>query len=64
RRTDVGTYSLLRVVVSFPGETKISRGATLTDSDSYHDVDKHPLATLNMQHLAAMTRHMEPAYFL
>ncbi|KAJ7133764.1 hypothetical protein C8R43DRAFT_894992, partial [Mycena crocata] len=64
RRADAGTYSLLRVIVSFPGDTKVSRGRELKNSVFYHDVDKHPLASLNMQYLAAMTRNIEPKEFL
>ncbi|KAJ7113002.1 hypothetical protein C8R44DRAFT_882038 [Mycena epipterygia] len=62
RRDDLGKYSLLRVIVSFPGETRVSRGKNLTNSHFYDD--EHPLAVLNMQYLAAMTRNMEPKHFL
>ncbi|KAJ7141998.1 hypothetical protein C8R46DRAFT_920591 [Mycena filopes] len=55
RRYDAGIYSLLRVVVSFPGEARPSRAAPPAE---------HPLASLNIQYLAAMTRDLEPKDFL
>ncbi|KAJ7741220.1 hypothetical protein DFH07DRAFT_751229 [Mycena maculata] len=62
RRKDAGDYSLLRVIVSFPGETKAERGKTLKDMDFYYD--DHPIASLNMEVVAEMTNHMAPQGFL
>ncbi|KAJ7159583.1 hypothetical protein C8R46DRAFT_1224169 [Mycena filopes] len=62
RRADVGSCGVLRVVVSFPGETRLKRGATLDDMDFYHD--EHPIASLNMPLLAEMTKDLAPRNFL
>ncbi|KAJ7186481.1 hypothetical protein C8R46DRAFT_879948 [Mycena filopes] len=59
---DAGECSLLRVIVSFPGETLISRSEVLEKSEFYND--EHPLAALNMNYVATMTRNMEPRDFL
>ncbi|KAJ7152446.1 hypothetical protein C8R46DRAFT_1302822 [Mycena filopes] len=62
RRADVGSCGVLRVVVSFPGETRVQRGATLDNMDFYDD--EHPIASLNMPLLAEMTKDLAPRNFL
>ncbi|KAJ6629879.1 hypothetical protein B0H10DRAFT_1746999, partial [Mycena sp. CBHHK59/15] len=62
RRTDAGKYSLLRVIVSFPAETKMSRGGTLKNMALY--CDEHPIASLNIGYLATRTKNMAPKNFL
>ncbi|KAJ7429860.1 hypothetical protein FB451DRAFT_1114963 [Mycena latifolia] len=55
KRLDAGEYSLLRVVASFPGETRLERGnGTLRNMPFYND--KHPIASLNMSLLAEVTK--------
>ncbi|KAJ7279679.1 hypothetical protein C8J57DRAFT_1303945 [Mycena rebaudengoi] len=62
RIEDAGKYSLLRVIVSFPGETRLVRGESLEDMEYYDD--DHPIASLNMVHLGQVTKDMEPRGFL
>ncbi|KAF9482872.1 hypothetical protein BDN70DRAFT_379948 [Pholiota conissans] len=59
RRSDVGKYSLLRVVASFPADTKLKR---CLDEDP--DADGHPIATLNMDLLKQITKRFSPVDFL
>ncbi|KAJ7211019.1 hypothetical protein C8J57DRAFT_1017496, partial [Mycena rebaudengoi] len=61
---DTGKYNVLRVIVSFPGETRLNRGESLEDMDFYRDKDQHPIASLNMGHLGKLTEDMEPKKYL
>ncbi|KAF5349975.1 hypothetical protein D9756_009205 [Leucocoprinus leucothites] len=59
RRTDAGTYSLLRVVASFPAQTRMKRYME-------KDLDKagHPIATFNMDLVKKVTQKLSPRAFL
>ncbi|KIM37392.1 hypothetical protein M413DRAFT_20297 [Hebeloma cylindrosporum] len=59
RRRDVGKYSLLRVVASFPADTNLKRC-----SEEDPDEDGHPIASLNMTLLKQITRRISPVDFL
>ncbi|KAJ6487596.1 hypothetical protein C8R45DRAFT_993714, partial [Mycena sanguinolenta] len=67
---DAGTYSLLRVVASFPGETAITeqsrrKTGTLANMRFWDDLDgEHPLASLNILYLADITKGMAPENYL
>ncbi|KAF8169872.1 hypothetical protein K438DRAFT_1982996 [Mycena galopus ATCC 62051] len=69
RHPDVGTYSLLRVVASFPGETALTSGhlrrkpESLPSMPNWSD-DIHPLASLDIGYLAKITQNMTPIKFL
>ncbi|KAJ7207011.1 hypothetical protein B0H12DRAFT_960909, partial [Mycena haematopus] len=65
---DIGDYSVLRVVASFPGETalrppglfiKSRRNRHTLQSMEFWD-DQHPLASLNILYLAKITKDMAP----
>lgn len=55
RRTDAGKYSLLRIVASFPADTKLKR---CLEEDP--DGEGHPIATLNMSLVKEVTRQESP----
>ncbi|KAF9552856.1 hypothetical protein CPC08DRAFT_822630 [Agrocybe pediades] len=59
RRTDAGRYSLLRVIASFPAETRLSR---CLEEDP--DEDGHPIAALNMSLIKQVTKRLPPTDFL
>lgn len=59
RRIDAGKYSLLRVIVSFPAQTKLKR-CLEEDPDS----ENHPIASLNMTLVKQITRKLSPVDFL
>ncbi|KAG6814796.1 hypothetical protein H0H93_012217 [Arthromyces matolae] len=59
RRRDVGTYSLLRVVASFPAQPGLKR---CIEEDP--DDQGHPIATLNMDLLKELTKKLSPVNFL
>ncbi|KAG6865084.1 hypothetical protein C0991_005228 [Blastosporella zonata] len=59
RRTDAGTYSLLRVVASFPAHSELKR-CIEEDPDPQH----HPIACLNMKFIKQLTRTLSPVDFL
>ncbi|KAJ7217647.1 hypothetical protein B0H12DRAFT_330834 [Mycena haematopus] len=68
---DIGDYSVLRVVASFPGVTALTPGpfkksrrrkTTLQSMEHWNDV--HPLASLNILYLAKITKDMAPRNFL
>jgi hypothetical protein len=57
RRTDAGSCSLLRVVVSFPADVRLKRGIE-------EDQDDHPIASLNMGLIKQLTQKLSPSEFL
>ncbi|KAH6879719.1 hypothetical protein BKA70DRAFT_1207313 [Coprinopsis sp. MPI-PUGE-AT-0042] len=59
RRADSGSCSLLRVVVSFPADTRLKRGIEEDPDD-----EGHPIATLNMGLIKQMTQRLSPSEFL
>ncbi|KAF9446423.1 hypothetical protein P691DRAFT_627847, partial [Macrolepiota fuliginosa MF-IS2] len=59
RREDAGKFSLLRVVASFPAQTRMKR---YIEQDP--DEDDHPIATLNMNLVKKITRKLSPQDFL
>jgi len=59
RRTDAGKYSLLRVVASFPAQTKLKRC-----SEEDPDKEGHPVASLDMSLVKQVTRKLPPIDFL
>ncbi|KAG6872270.1 hypothetical protein C0995_011369 [Termitomyces sp. Mi166 len=59
RRSDVGTYSLLRVVASFPAQPGLKR-CLEEDPDEQH----HPVASLNVNFLKQLTKGLSPVNFL
>ncbi|KAJ7098652.1 hypothetical protein B0H15DRAFT_797342 [Mycena belliarum] len=63
KRLDAGKYSLLRVIASFPGETRLERGHTTLKDMPFYD-DAHPIASLNMTLLAEVTKDMKPQNFI
>ncbi|KAJ6487600.1 hypothetical protein C8R45DRAFT_791340, partial [Mycena sanguinolenta] len=74
RNPNLGKYSVLRVVASFPGipgvdlESCTKKGvegrekATLEKMP--HWDDEHPLASLNMDYVATLTQHMSPLKYI
>ncbi|RDB22393.1 hypothetical protein Hypma_010467 [Hypsizygus marmoreus] len=58
-RSDAGTYSLLRVVASFPAQTNLKR---CIEEDP--DTGGHPIASLNMKFIKQLTRNLSPVDFL
>jgi hypothetical protein len=59
RRTDAGKYSLLRIIASFPAQTKLKR---CLEEDP--DDDGHLVASLNMSLVKQITRRLSPEDFL
>ncbi|TFK35170.1 hypothetical protein BDQ12DRAFT_325383 [Crucibulum laeve] len=59
RRADVGKYSLLRVIASFPADTNLKR---CVEEDP--DTEDHPIASLNMNLVKKLTRKLSPIDFL
>lgn len=59
RRTDAGRFSLLRVIASFPAEPRLKR-CMLEDPD----VDRHPIACLDMGLVERLTKGFSPTNFL
>ncbi|KAF8808854.1 hypothetical protein BYT27DRAFT_7285678 [Phlegmacium glaucopus] len=59
RRTDAGKYSLLRIVASFPAETKLSRSFGEDPDD-----EGHPVASLDMSLVKKVTAELSPTRFL
>ncbi|KAG6827376.1 hypothetical protein H0H92_012050 [Tricholoma furcatifolium] len=59
RRDDAGTYSLLRVVATFPAEPGLKR-CIEEDPDSQH----HPIGYLNMKSMEQLTRKLSPTDLL
>lgn len=55
----MGTYSLLRIVASFPAQPGLKRCLD-EDPDGQH----HPLASLDMNFLKLLTKRLSPVNFL
>jgi hypothetical protein len=56
---EAGKYSLLRVVASFPAQTRMNRYI-----EREPDQDGHPIATLNMDLVTKITENFSPSDIL
>ncbi|KAF8635332.1 hypothetical protein AX15_000451 [Amanita polypyramis BW_CC] len=65
---EAGTYSLLRVITSFPARADLGRCIDEKDLESGLDLedteDGHPIAILNMELVKEVTKNLSPVNFL